>query len=205
MLQCCGGSKYAHWQTRLGVVCDTLMASTPHGSNTNPLIIRRELPGDEDAVRRVHRAAFGTEAEANLVDALRAGGYVEAGLVAVFEEQLVGHILFSKIHIRTPSAVFDSLALAPVAVLPEFQRQGIGSELIERGLAECRDNAWPSMLVLGHPEFYPRFGFSAALARPLTSPFGGGEAWMAIELIPGALAGVEGQVEYSAPFLALGE
>ncbi len=94
----------------------------------------------------------------------------------------------------------DALSLAPMAVLPSHQRQGIGSRLVEAGLEACREKSCNIIVVLGHTEFYPRFGFSAELAQPLKSPFGGGDAWMAMELVPGVLAGVEGRVQYPAPF-----
>jgi putative acetyltransferase len=87
-----------------------------------------------------------------------------------------------------------------MAVLPDFQRRGIGSKLVEAGLEACRKQGHKIVVVLGHPDFYPRFGFSAELAQPLKSPFGGGEAWMAMELVPGALEGVVGRVEYPPPF-----
>lgn len=104
--------------------------------------------------------------------------------------------------IATKAGTVDALSLAPMAVLPSHQRQGIGSRLVEAALEACREAGHRIVVVLGHPEFYPRFGFSAGLARPLESPFGGGEAWMALELVPGALGGVEGRVEFSLPFRA---
>ena len=114
--------------------------------------------------------------------------------------QIVGHILFSRVAIVTRDGTLDALSLAPMAVLPSDQRRGIGSRLVEAGLKASRERGHRIVVVLGHPEFYPRFGFSAEVARPLESPFGGGEAWMALELVPGALEGVEGRVEYSPPF-----
>jgi putative acetyltransferase len=87
-----------------------------------------------------------------------------------------------------------------MAVLPEFQRQQIGSKLVTVGLAACRAMGHTIVVVLGHPEYYPRFGFSSELAQPLVSPFGSGEAWMALELVPESLKGVNGTVEYPAPF-----
>jgi putative acetyltransferase len=85
-------------------------------------------------------------------------------------------------------------------ILSSHRRHEIGSELVRRGLEVCRAQGHAIVIVLGHPDFYPRFGFSTELARPLESPFGGGEAWMAVELVPGALAGVKGRVEYPPPF-----
>lgn len=130
-------------------------------------------------------------------------GFVRLSLVAEVGGQIVGHILFSAVTIHTETGVIEALALAPMAVLPMHQRRGIGSKLVEEGLRACRDAGHKIVLVLGHPAFYPRFGFSAKLAEPLSSPFGGGEAWMAVELVPGALAGVAGRVEWPGPFSSL--
>ena len=87
-----------------------------------------------------------------------------------------------------------------MAVLPSYQRQGIGSRLVEAGLEVCREKGCKIVVVLGHTEFYPRFGFTAELAQSLKSPFGGSDAWMSMELVSGALTGVEGRVEYPPPF-----
>jgi putative acetyltransferase len=109
----------------------------------------------------------------------------------------------SRVTIVTKVGTVDGLSLAPMAVLPSHQRQGIGSRLVEVGRQVCQERGHRIVVVLGHPEFYPRFGSSAELARRLESPFGGGEAWMALELLPRSLAGVEGRVEYPPPFKAL--
>jgi putative acetyltransferase len=135
-----------------------------------------------------------------LVDALRDGGYLRLSLVAERDEQVVGHILFSDLPILTDAGIVPALALAPMAVLPPFQKQGIGSALVRRGLELCREQGHRIVVVLGHPHFYPRFGFSAKLASALASPFGGGDSWMALELVPRALDHVSGQVVYPAPF-----
>jgi len=164
-----------------------------------PISIRPESPADLEAIRQVHRLAFGQDEEARLVDALRDGGYVQVSLVAERDEQIVAHVLFSDLPIITDSGTVPALALAPMAVVPKFQRQGIGSELVRRGLNVCREQGHRIVIVLGHPDFYPRFGFSSDLAQPLQSPFSG-EAWMALELVPGALDGVAGHVEYPPPF-----
>jgi putative acetyltransferase len=161
--------------------------------------IRPEASSDHDAVRRVNRLAFGQEAEARLVDALRVGGYVRLSLVAEKDGQVVGHILFSDLPIIGKNSMTPSLALAPMAVLPECQKQGIGSALVRHGLEICRQQGHRIVLVVGHPNYYPRFGFSSALASQLESPYAG-EAFMALELVPGALAGVAGRVEYAPSF-----
>ena len=167
------------------------------------VVIRPETVQDRAAIWHVNQAAFEGDAEANLVDALRDGGFVDASLVAGVDGRVVGHILFSRVTILAKSATIDALSLAPMAVLPSHQRQGIGTMLVESGLAACREQGRKIVLVLGHPEFYTRFGFSAELAQQIESPFGGGEAWMAIELTEGSLGGIEGRIQYSPPFTAL--
>jgi putative acetyltransferase len=164
------------------------------------LEIRPETEKDRKIIWNVNRAAFKAEDEANLVDSLRDGGYVEVSLTAEIDGEIVGHILFSRLAIVTEGGIVDALSLAPMAVLPSHQRQGIGSKLVEAGLEACRDKNHKIVVVLGHPKFYPQFGFSTELARFLVSPFGGGTAWMAMELVPGAMTNVEGRVEYPSPF-----
>jgi putative acetyltransferase len=167
------------------------------------VVIRSEAEHEREAVHHVNQAAFDGDAEANLVETLRDGGFAEVSLVAEVDGVIIGHILFSRLSIVTKIGTADALSLAPMAVLPSHQRRGVGSRLVETGLEACRERGHKVVLVLGHPDFYPRFGFSAELARRLESPFGGGEAWMALELVPGALEGVEGRAEYSPPFEAL--
>lgn len=166
------------------------------------LTIRPETPADLNAIHETNRLAFGQDAEADLVDGLRAGGFVRLSLVAEIGGEIVGHILFSRLPIITETGVVEALSLAPMAVRPTHQRRRIGTRLVEEGLRACREAGHRIVLVLGHPAFYPRFGFSASLAVPLASAFGGGEAWMALELVPGALVGVVGRVEWPGPFAA---
>jgi putative acetyltransferase len=163
-------------------------------------MIRHETEADRDAIWDVNHQAFGGDAEADLVNALRDDGFAAVSLIAEVDGEVVGHIMFSTITIHTEKHAVESLSLAPMAVLPRFQRQGIGSALIEGGIEECRKLSYGSILVLGHPEFYSRFGFSSNLASSLICPFGHGEAWMALELVPESLKGVSGTVEYSTPF-----
>ena len=163
------------------------------------VVIRQEAADDLNPIQSVHRLAFGGDEEARLVSALRAEGYVRASLVAEAEGQVIGHILFSDLPILMPEATIPALSLAPLAVIPERQRQGVGSALVRQGLQFCRIHGHRIVVVLGHPEFYPRFGFSAKLARQLKSPYSG-EAFMAMELVPWALLGVEGEVRYPPPF-----
>jgi putative acetyltransferase len=167
----------------------------------NPLI-RPEASADHEAIRQVNRLAFGQDAEARLVDALRDGGYVKASLVAEKDERIVGHILFSDLPIVTEGGTVTALALAPMAVVPECQNQGIGSALIRRGLEVCKEQGHRIVVVVGHPHFYQRFGFSSKLGAHLDSPFSGRESFMALELVPGTLADVRGRVNYPPPFEA---
>ncbi len=162
--------------------------------------IRPETVADRKAIWNVNCVAFESNAEADLVDALRAGGDASLSLVAEVDDQIVGHIMFSTLQIFTTTGTMTALSLAPMAVLPGHQRRGIGSQLIVAGLDMCRQRGDLVVVVLGHPQFYPRFGFSAELAKSLESPFGGGEAWMALELVPDAMTGVTGRVEYAPPF-----
>jgi putative acetyltransferase len=161
-----------------------------------------ETSADYEAIRQVNLLAFGQDAEARLVDALREGGYLRVSLVAEQAGRVIGHILLSDLPIITEAGAVLALALAPMAVLPECQNQGIGSALVRRGLEFCKEQGHRIVVVLGHPQFYPRFGFSSKLASALASPFGGGDSWMAVELVPRALDGVMGRVQYPPPFEA---
>ena len=162
-------------------------------------VTRTETPADHAATREVNRLGFGREDEARLVDALREGGFARVSMVAEVDSEVVGHILFSDLSIVTPHGIVEALALAPMAVIPSRQRQGIGSLLAREGLLLCRESGHRIVVVLGHPEFYPRFGFSAKSTERLRSPFSG-PAFMAAELVPGALRGIEGEVRYPPPF-----
>ena len=162
--------------------------------------IRTETEADREAVAQVNRLAFdGRDDEARLVERLREGGYARLSLVAEAGGRIVGHILFSDLPILTARGTVPALALAPMAVVPEQQRRGLGSALVRAGLEQCRRDGHRVVVVLGHPAFYPRFGFSPALARQLESPYRG-DAFMALELVQGALAGVTGRVQYPPPF-----
>jgi putative acetyltransferase len=163
-------------------------------------LIRPETSADHKAIRHVNRVAFGQDAEARLMDALRDGGYIRVSLVAEQDGQVVGHILFSDLPIINEAGTVPALALAPMAVLPEFQNQGIGSALVRRGLEVCKEQGHRIVVVVGHPQFYPRFGFSSEMAAHLDSPFSGKESFMAVELVLGALKGVAGRAVYPLPF-----
>jgi putative acetyltransferase len=162
-------------------------------------VIRAETNGEETTIREVNRMAFGRDDEGRLVDALRARGHARVSLVAEEGGRLIGHILFSELPIVTARGVVEALALAPLAVIPDFQRQGNGSALVREGLKACREQGHRIVVVVGDPGFYPRFGFSSPAAARLESPFSG-PAFMALELVPASLADVEGVVQYPPPF-----
>ena len=161
--------------------------------------IREELPGDEQQVRWVNEAAFGREDEADLVDQLRLEGASLLSLVAEWNGQIVGHVLFSRMTVETAQGSLPAVSLAPVAVLPEQQRHGIGSALIRHGIGALQARGERIVIVLGSATYYPRFGFSAEKARRLQSPFPPAH-FMALELADGALEGVEGSVRYPLAF-----
>jgi putative acetyltransferase len=120
-------------------------------------------------------------------------------LVAELDHRIVGHVLFGRMSIETTGASIPVVALAPIAVLPGYQRQGVGGQLIRHGLDWLRHRGERIVLVLGHPGYYPRFGFSAEKARSLESPFHP-DSFMAMDLSPGALHGIHGKVRYPAAF-----
>lgn len=165
------------------------------------MILRCEYPEDRAAIRFVNEEAFGRQDEADLVDGLRNQGAVLASFVAEVQERVVGHILFSRmlIEITGRPVSVPAVALAPMAVLTEQQGLGIGGELIKHGLDWLRGEGEQVVIVLGHPKYYSRFGFSADKAASLSSPFPP-EAFMALELSPGALDGIHGNVRYPEAF-----
>ena len=161
--------------------------------------IRGELQSDWPAVDALNRAAFGGPHEADLIDRLRRDGLVAASLVAESGSALVGHILFSWLSVAVDGRAVRAGALAPMAIAPERQRGGVGSRLVVTGLDSARSVGAEAIIVLGHPAYYPRFGFSAALAAKLAAPFAG-DAFMALELTPAALRGERGTVTYPPAF-----
>lgn len=162
------------------------------------LTIRDEADSDAASIRAVVEAAFGRPGEADLVDALRRAGTLTLSTVAIIGNRIVGHVAFSPIIIggRHPA-----LALAPVAVAPDCQRQGIGSALIRSGLDECRKSGHGIVLVLGAPAYYGRFGFTPASGFGIACPFPAPLAdFMLLELTPGAAHGCHGKVSYRPEF-----
>jgi putative acetyltransferase len=164
--------------------------------------IRLESVGDEAAVRRVNKQAFARQNEANLVDALRNAGDGIISMVAMQDEQIVGHIMFSPVQIESTSkGIKKAVGLGPMAVLPNYQGQGIGSQLVEKGLQACKECGFTVAVVLGHPTFYPRFGFVPA--KPLGIRWEQDvpeDVFMVMALAENALADVTGVVKYHPLF-----
>lgn len=167
--------------------------------------IRAEQPRDRGAVFEIHARAFPQLGEAKLVDALRAAGAATISLVAERGGRVVGHILFSPVRVDGEGGSFVAQGLAPLAVDPSCQREGIGSALVRAGLDACRAAGHTIVFVLGHPAYYPRFGFEAAALRGLHYEGGAGyaPAFFVAELAGGSLAGRAGVVHYRREFAAL--
>lgn len=170
------------------------------------IIVRPETEADHGAIRKANKKAFKGKDESKLVDALRESEYFipELSLVAEAAGEVAGHILFSPVRIVDGEKETPALALAPMCVLPEFQNRGVGSLLVKRGLEECSKLGHKLVLVVGHADYYPRFGFVKAGEKGLKLPFEAPEeVFMVLELAPGALAGVSGTVDYPEPFHAV--
>jgi putative acetyltransferase len=166
--------------------------------------IRKEEPDDRVAIREVNVQAFGNDEAANLVDLLRNRKKALISLVAISDQRVVGHIMFSPISISEAPEDFRGIGLAPLAVLPEFQNRGVGSQLTQAGLKWCRQGSYDAVVVLGHTSYYPRFGFARAKDYGLDNEYGAGDAFMVMELKPGALHGVHGLVQYAPEFREAG-
>ena len=169
--------------------------------------IRFEEERDHRAISVIHRAAFGQEAEPQLVEALRTNERYGEGQSLVAEDFgiLVGHILFSRLYLAgAEGRVYKAAALAPVSVRPERQKQGIGSALIQEGFKSLSRMGYEVVVVLGEPEYYTRFGFSRALGEKIQCEYSG-PYLMATELVPGVLAEATTlTARYSPEFANLG-
>ncbi len=161
-------------------------------------MIRAATSQDYAAIRQVLRHAFAQEDEANLVEQLRADDDALVELVAASDIAIQGHILYSPLAIVRDGATLQAAALAPVSVLPAFQKSGLSGELIRAGNARCKELGCVGVIVLGHAEYYPRFGFLPKLAESLQAPFSGPH-FMALEFEPGVLAS-GGRVQYAKAF-----
>lgn len=165
------------------------------------ITLRPEHPEDHPAVFEIHTRAFGRPEEARLVEALRKVAAPQISLVAVRDDQVVGHIFFSPVIIKGQKSSVQALGLAPMAVLPELQNQGVGSLLVQEGLKVARRMGQNLVVVLGHSEYYPRFGFEIASRKGLRCEFPApDEAFMVAELTPDALHGATGVVKYLPEF-----
>jgi putative acetyltransferase len=169
------------------------------------LVIREETPRDVGQVRMINIAAFDRSDEADLVDALRAGCPEVVSLVAELDGRVVGHILFSPVTVPAGERTLQGMGLAPMAVLPEHQRDGVGARLVEEGLARLERAGCPFVIVLGHPGYYPRFGFERASTHGITCqwPEVPDEAFMIRILSPLAMAGAAGVARYRPEFDAV--
>ena len=166
--------------------------------------LRQETPEDVPGVRQVEVDAFGRTAEADLVDLCRARGKASLSLVAMKDKQVVGHVLFTPVRLDPPHPGWFGLGLGPVAVLPECQRQGIGSRLIEFGLELLREGGIDFVVLLGDPAYYSRFGFIPASEFGLGNEYGAADEFMVRELKPGVLRGASGVVKYVDEFRETG-
>lgn len=165
--------------------------------------VRPASPLEEQAITRVHRAAFG-ESEASVISELVADLSVDAtarpllSLVAAVDDLVVGHILFSRAHVIDPTRRVDAAILAPLSVHPQHQGRGMGGQLIREGLQQLRSSRVELVFVLGHPGYYPRYGFVTAGAQGFEPPYPllpeQADAWMVQELRPGILGQVRGTV-----------
>lgn len=166
--------------------------------------IRAERPQDVPAIHGVDELAFGRPVEADMVDRLRHSCAAGLSLVAEDDGVVVGHVLFTPVVIDDDRGPVAGMGLAPVAVTPARQGHGIGTALVEGGLEELRAEGCPFAVVLGHPGFYPRFGFERASAHGLTSQWDGipDEAFMVLLLDPDTMAGVSGVARYRDEFNA---
>lgn len=164
------------------------------------LEIREEQPGDKGAIHTVEEKAFGRWVEADLVDSLRDEGAFILSLVALKQGSIVGHILFSPAVIEGDGKAIDVVALAPMAVLPEHQRSGVGSALVRRGMEMCRDMGHCAIILVGHTNYYPRFGFVPGSSVGIADEFGAGDAFMVAELMPGALNQIKGTAKFRSEF-----
>lgn len=159
--------------------------------------IREETAADIEAIRRVNQLAFAQDQEGNIVDALRSNGAALLSLVAIVNGELVGHIMYS------PAVVGETTgaALGPMSVLPEFQRQGIGSQLVEAGNQKLKEAGHPFVIVVGHAEYYPRFGFTPSSKHNIRCEWDlPDEVFMIAVLDPLKMQGVSGMAKYRHEF-----
>ena len=165
------------------------------------LIIRQETREDIAIIRYINEQAFDGTVEADIIEKLRDRGALTLSLVAMQDNEVVGHIAFSPVKVESEHSDFETIALAPMAILTAYQRRGIGSQLVRAGLEECRRLGYKAVVVLGHADYYPRFGFVPASTFNLKCEYQvPDEAFMALELSKGALSHISGTVKYQPEF-----
>lgn len=178
------------------------MAETaPEGQEKSGVHIRQETPEDRERVYDVNLGAFGRKAEAKLVDMLREVPGPGVSLVAEAEGDIVGHIMFTPVEVEHSDKGLLALGLAPMAVVPEYQRKGVGSVLVQAGVDACKELDVDVVFVLGHADYYPKFGFESAATFGLS--YGAeefGPHFMVLELTPGSLKRMSGLVQYRQEF-----
>lgn len=165
-------------------------------------MIREEQPDDINAIREVNILAFGQIQEANIVDKLRKNCKDDLlSLVALTDNKIIGHILFSPSMIEIAGRTIQGMGLAPMAVLPEYQGQGIGSELVRTGIATLKQTGCPFIIVLGHAEYYTRFGFEPASRYGIRSEWEvPNNAFMILVLNEPGMKGISGVARYRPEF-----
>ena len=163
--------------------------------------IRKEKDSDKEKIWKVNAEAFETGAEANLVNALRDSGISFISLVAVEGEEIVGHILFTAVELIGDDSGLKIIGLAPMAVLPKFQKKGIGSQLVKTGIEHCSNQGYDAVVVLGHPEYFPKFGFVPSVKYGIKSEYDApDEAFMVFELKKNSLKDKSGIIKYHTAF-----
>ena len=168
-----------------------------------PLAIKKESIIYQDQVDRINKLAFQGIAEMKLVQDLRSNGDLLLSLIAVYGNDVVGHIAFSRGWIETGQDRIPTVGLGPMAVHPTHQGKGIGSQLIQESLLTLKEMGEQHCFVLGHTWFYPKFGFVPASTFTIDSIYQAGEHFMGQELVPGSLQGIRGRFIYSAAFEGL--
>lgn len=165
------------------------------------MTIRKEIASDIEKIWNVNARAFETEAEANLVDVLRKSGISYISLVAEAGEDIVGHIFFTPVDLPGDTSSLRIMGLAPMAVIPEMQNRGIGSDLVKAGIGECRTDGCDAIVVLGHANYYPRFGFVPSVNFGIISEYDvPDDVFMVLALRENAFDGKSGTVRYHAAF-----
>ena len=165
------------------------------------MIIREEQSSDIDKIWKVNSEAFETVSEANLVNALRDSGCTFISLLAEVEGKVVGHILFTPVELTNGKNNLKIIGLAPMAVLNQYQNRGVGSKLVKAGLERCQSLAYDAVVVLGHPTYYPKFGFEPSVNYGIKSEYEvPDEAFMILELVPDALKNHMGVIKYHQAF-----